>query len=107
MTKEITDLDVCKKLVQLQHSANDRNIHFDLSFKTVKKLLTVKRCYYTDVLFDDTGNLGRSIDRVDTSQGYVNNNVVACTVEINGKKANLTNNEIELLYKKISKFNSK
>ncbi len=105
MTKTtITDLEVAKKLVQLQQSANHRNLDFNLTFKTVKRLLTVKNCYYTGAKFEDEGSLSRSIDRVDTNRGYVEGNVVACTVDINGKKANLSNSEIEMLYRKIKRF---
>jgi hypothetical protein len=103
----ITDLDAAKKLVQLQQSASHRNLPFNLTFRTVKRLLTQKKCYYTGVEFEPNGNLSRSIDRVDTNLGYVEGNVVACTVDINGKKANLSNKEIEMLYNKIQKFYAK
>lgn len=99
---EITDLLVAKKLLHLAQSAKDRNLDFNLTFKTVKKLLTVKRCYYTNIEFEETGANSRTIDRVDASLGYVEGNVVACTQTINGKKVNLTVDEISLLYRKIS-----
>jgi hypothetical protein len=35
----VTDYIVCKKLVQLKQSTTSRNIEFDLSFRTVKRLL--------------------------------------------------------------------
>jgi ribosome-interacting GTPase 1 len=105
--KSLTDLDVAKKLVQLQQSATHRKLDFNLTFKTVKRLLSQQKCYYTGVTFKADGPLGRSIDRVDTNIGYVEGNVVACTVDINGKKANLANKEIEMLYKKLQKFYSK
>jgi ribosome-interacting GTPase 1 len=108
MTKsKMDDIDIAKKLVQLQQSAASRNLEFNLTFKTVKRLMTVKRCYYTEVPFEDEGSLARSIDRVDTNRGYVEGNVVACTIDINGKKSNLSNADIEMLYKKITKFYSK
>ncbi len=91
-------------MVQLQQSATHRNLSFDLTFQTVKRLLTVEKCFYTGVEFEEEGPLSRSIDRVDTNEGYVEGNVVACTVDINGKKANLTNEEISLLYEQIQKF---
>lgn len=103
----VSDLDVALKLTQLYHSARDRKLEFNLTYKTVKRLITNKKCFYTGVEFQPEGTLSRSIDRVDTSRGYVEGNVVACTVDINGKKANLSIEEIELLYKSINKHNKK
>jgi hypothetical protein len=100
----VTDLDVANKLIKLYQSAKDRNIEFDLTLKKVRQLLQVKTCYYTGVEFDETGPRARSIDRVDSNLGYVDDNVVACTVDINGKKANLTNEEIEMLYTKLKQW---
>jgi hypothetical protein len=99
---KLTDLDIANKLIKLHQSAGSRGIEFGLSFAMVKKLLTAKKCYYTDVKFEPEGLLSRSIDRVDSSIGYLDNNVVACTVDINGKKSNLTNLEIEQLHIKLS-----
>jgi hypothetical protein len=97
-----TDYYVAKKLVQLKQSADSRKIEFSLKFSTVKRLLSTKTCYYTGTPFAKNGRNSRTIDRVDASRGYVDDNVVACTTEINGKKANLTAEEIFLLSKKIS-----
>lgn len=107
MPKEVTDIAVAKKLIHLQQSAKDRNIEFNLSFNTVKKLLLAKKCYYTNITFEETGNNSRTIDRIDASMGYVEGNVVACTQEINLKKTNLTSQEIMLLAKKIQSHEDK
>jgi hypothetical protein len=101
---EVTDLVVAKKLIHLAQSAKDRNLEFNLSFKTVKRLMSVKKCYYTSVEFEEQGANCRTIDRIDASLGYIEGNVVACTNEFNGKKCNLTVKEIELLYKKVKRF---
>jgi hypothetical protein len=101
----VTDLEVANKLIKLYQSAKDRQIEFDLTLKKVRQLLQVKTCYYTGVKFEETGQLARSIDRVDSDSGYIDDNVVACTVDINGKKANLTNEEIEMLYTKLKQWN--
>jgi hypothetical protein len=103
----VSDLDVALKLTQLYHSARDRKLEFNLTYKTVKRLITNKTCFYTGVEFQPEGPLSRSIDRIDTTQGYIEGNVVACTVDINGKKANLTIPEIGLLFKSITKHNKK
>ena len=79
----------------------DRKLEFNLSFESVKTLLKFQTCYYTGRKFDNEGPYSRSIDRIDSSKGYIEGNVVSCTVDINGKKSNLSDEEIELLYNKI------
>lgn len=96
-----TDIEVSKKLLNIYQSAMDRKLEFDLSFESVKTLLKFPNCYYTGRKFDQEGPYARSIDRVDSSKGYVEGNVVSCTIDINGKKSNLSEEEIELLYQKI------
>ncbi len=95
------DVEVAKKLINIYQSAQDRKIEFDLSFEYVKKLLEYKTCYYTGIEFTEDGVYARSFDRVDSDKGYIEGNVVACTIDINGKKANLYFEEIELIYNKI------
>jgi hypothetical protein len=99
--KKITDLDVANKLIKLSQSAKDRGIEFDLSFKKVRQLITVDKCYYTGKVFEESGTYSRSVDRVDSAKGYIDSNVVSCTIDINSKKSNLTNLEIESLYLKL------
>lgn len=99
---EISDLDVAKKMLKIFQSAVDRGLKFDLTFETVKSLLLYPTCFYTGKKFEEDGMFGRSFDRIDSNLGYVEGNVVACTVDINQKKANLSFEEIELLYLKLS-----
>lgn len=94
----LTDLEIARKLVSLEHSAQSRSLEFNLKFATVKRLLTQKSCYFTGVQLTDAGPTQRSIDRLDNSRGYVEGNVVACTVEINRKKGMLSVAEIRDLY---------
>ena len=100
----ITDLIVCKKMLQLSQSAADRGIEFGLSYKTVKNLLKQNKCYYTGRKFDKNGEYVRSIDRVDNSRGYVDGNVVACTAKINMRKNDLSVAEITMFAEKINSF---
>lgn len=104
---ENDDLNVAKKLLQLKQSADSRNIEFNLSFFTVRRLLNTKKCYYTGLVFEESGPLARSIDRVDSSLGYLEGNVVACTVDINSKKANITVEEIHQISRKIKEYTRK
>lgn len=99
---QIPDIEVAKKLVNIHSSAQSRNLEFDLSFDYVRKLLEYTTCFYTNVQFTEDGPHSRSFDRVDNDKGYVIGNVVACTTDINGKKNNLTIDEITCLYKKLS-----
>ena len=73
-----------------------------MTFECVKKLLEYTTCYYTNIQFTEDGPNARSFDRVDNDKGYVIGNVVACTIDINGKKNNLSIDEIVCLYKKLS-----
>ncbi len=100
---KITDLDVAKKMLNLKQSADSRNIKFDLSFLVLKNLMEQKKCFYTGRVFDGKGDYALSIDRIDNKIGYIDGNVVACTVEINRKKTDITIEEIEMIYKAIKK----
>ncbi len=104
---ENDDLIVAKKLLQLKQSADSRSIEFDLSFYTVRRLLNAKKCYYTGTVFEESGPLARSIDRVDSSLGYLEGNVVACTIDINTKKSNITVEEIHQISRKIKEHKRK
>jgi hypothetical protein len=100
----ITDLEVAKKMIKISQSAADRKLEFNLTFETVKRLMRYKNCFYTNRPFGDEGGLfARSFDRIDSSKGYVEGNVVSCTVDINQKKSNLSLEEIACLYNKLVK----
>lgn len=101
--KGISDIEVAKKMINIHQSALDRKLEFDLSFLETKKILETDSCYYTGIKFDSEGQNARSFDRVDSAKGYINGNVVACTVDFNGKKSNLSVEEITILYDKIVK----
>jgi hypothetical protein len=103
----ISDLEVARKMIKIYQSAQDRKLEFNLSFESVKKLLSYQTCYYTNRVFDEDGAFSRSFDRIDSAKGYIENNVVACTVDINGKKSNLSMEEIECLYTKLIKYHNK
>ena len=100
---KITDIEVAQKMMQLKQSAMSRGLPFELSFRTVKFLLLQKKCFYTGLQFEETGDNSRSIDRIDSAKGYTEGNVVACTVGINGKKSNLSISEIEQIYSGVQK----
>jgi hypothetical protein len=101
--RKTEDIEVARKMINLQQSATSRNLEYNLTFETTKRLMNYTRCYYTNVEFNDTTNIF-SVDRVDPKKGYVEGNVVSCTVEINSKKANLTIEEIHNLSTQLKKF---
>lgn len=105
--QEVDDLEVAKKMLKIYQSASDRSLEFNLSLDSVRKLLNYPVCYYTGKKFENDGPYSRSFDRVDSAKGYVEGNVVACTIDINGKKSNLSFEEIECIYSKIMTHKSK
>ena len=103
--KKITDLDVAKKLLAIKSSADSRGIEFDLSLKSVRKLLNAKKCFISGVVMNriagDENQL--TFDRLDNSRGYVDDNVVACSLKMNRLKGDLTIDDITQLYLAIQK----
>lgn len=87
------DKKVAYKYIQLERSARKRGKEFDLSLVDVRNLLRRKMCYYTNVAFETTGPNQRTIDRLDSSKGYVKGNVVACTFLVNQAKNQLLERE--------------
>ncbi len=106
--QELQDWEVSKKLIQLKQSADSRNIEFNLSFRRLKHLMKTKKCYFTKIQFEK-GDLETkfSIDRIDNNIGYIDQNVVACSVKMNGKKGDLSFKEIEILYRGMKRFNER
>ena len=91
------DLQVAKKLISMHKTAAERGIKFDLPFLSLKNLLRAKRCYYTGELFTKANPV--TVDRVDSSLGYVKGNVVACTHDFNSRKGGLSVTEMKLVLK--------
>jgi len=99
---EDLELKAAKKMVQIQHSAKDRNIPFSMTFRRIKQLIKQEKCFYTGIdLEDEVGPNQRTFDRIDATKGYTDKNVVACCSDINNKKANLSVAEIHMIYHKI------
>lgn len=76
------DLYVAKKMYEKQKNATQRGIEFKLTFQSMKNLYKAKRCYYTGIELTRTKGINPcatdlTIDRLDSSKGYVPGNVVA------------------------------
>ena len=95
----MNELEIAKKYVNKARSSHDRGIEFNLSFSKYKRLLKAERCYYTGVRFTDAGDFKMTIDRIDASKGYTDENTVACTTKFNFAKGCLTIEQCKQIYK--------
>lgn len=104
------DIEIVKRYQAIMTSASSRGLAFNISFAEFKRVYNTKKCYYTGVRLTH-GNQSKggnfSFDRVDNSLGYVSGNLVACDVKFNQAKASLSLEQIDLLFKGISKFYNK
>ena len=99
MTDVQFDLYCARHLQWKADNAKRRGIEFNLTFTSMKNLMSAKKCYYTGILLTkSTGKEGElklsdfTIDRIDGSKGYIKGNVVACC-----HGANKMKNEFESL----------
>jgi hypothetical protein len=99
--RNITDLQIANKYINLMHSANSRNKEFNLTLTSIKNLLKSSKCYYTGVTLD-WHNF--SVDRIDNSKGYIVGNVCACDSKINKLKSDLDNKSIIKLANKLKRI---
>lgn len=107
--EKVTDIEVAKKLMQIQASAESRGIPFNMSLKKVRQLLNTRKCFISgEPLNRVTGDPNQlTFDRLDNNDGYTDDNVVACSLKMNRIKASLTISEITMLYMAIQKKNVK
>lgn len=101
----MNDGDYAAKYLAKIRSTTDRGIEFTLTFNEYKRLLKIKRCFYTrDTLTFHPGLPNSfSLDRIDASKGYIKGNVVACTSDMNRKKRDLTINDIKIIHNRLVK----
>jgi len=89
-----TILYIAQKMVQLYESAAKRGLECDLTYTEVRNLVTTKQCYISGIpIFTYYMKSGdtmpfdyRTIDRIDSSKGYVKGNVAACSHLANSLK---------------------
>ncbi|MNF29684.1 hypothetical protein D3C85_1342250 [compost metagenome] len=93
MTTDVTfEAKVARKYLSKRSDAEQRGIEFSLSIRSMENLMKAKTCYYTGFVLTepDGGHMkatDRTIDRVDSTKGYVKGNVVACCNAANQLKA--------------------
>lgn len=105
-SSKFTDLQIAQRLVRTAQSAKNREKEFNMSFKRMKQLMNTKTCFITgEELQTDDETLSNylSLERLDNSKGYTDDNVVACTRFMNQKKSDLTVEDIVLMYKALKK----
>lgn len=79
-------------------NARKRNIKFDLSFENFVIVMSQPTCFYTGIPYKSAKEI--SLERVDNSKGYVEDNVVSCNGYINMLKGDLSLEEIGVLLKR-------
>lgn len=70
-------------LSKIQHS-KDRGIEFNMPLISFLNITKAQKCHYTGLPVD---NNSRTIDRIDSSKGYVKGNVVCCHKIFNSFKS--------------------
>lgn len=101
----VTDRKVARKFLDIEKSAQERGITFNMSLKKVRSLLNTKKCYFTGRPLNNVNHHADQLtfDRIDNSKGYIDSNVVACSYAFNLLKGNLTVEQIVLMYEGLKK----
>lgn len=101
LEKDNSDLALCSSYVRTASNAKKRNIEFSLSFTKYKKLSRTKYCYYTGILLDSSNANNDNyptLERLDSTKGYVDDNVVIVCKRINHIKSNISIQDIKDIY---------
>lgn len=90
----MNDLALARAYVNKANSCKSRKISFDLSLRRYRQLRRTRRCFYTGVELTPDNF---SLDRIDAGVGYTDSNTVACDLEFNQRKSNLTMDDMVAL----------
>lgn len=99
---ESEDIKLCSSYIEHARNANARKIPFLLTLRRFKKLMSTKYCFYTGVLLDNSiinSDLYPTLERLDSSIGYTDSNVVVVCARINNLKSNISIADIADIYK--------
>lgn len=102
---ELNDLQ--KRFKQWHRGAIRRNIAWDISIEDVLKLPMI--CFYTgqNLTFEPLSDNTVSLDRLDSTGGYVEGNIVLCCANVNMMKNILTHDKFVSICKLIYLYNEK
>jgi len=87
---------VTLRLRGVKNGARKRLLEFNLSTEYIINLLYSQnfKCFYTGLLMDLTGRKrGFSLDRIDSTKGYIEGNIVLCLRYVNTMKMDMDVNE--------------
>lgn len=101
-TANFEDIYAAKKYLKQIERAKQKGFDFNLSLSEFKRIISRKTCFYTGVKMNkpigenskDFHDL--TLDRIDSSKGYITGNVVACTRAANNLKAIWENPEFKM-----------
>lgn len=86
---------------RLKASAKKRNIEFDLTLTDLNNLSWYPICPILNIpLVNNKGkpkDNSYSIDRIDSSRGYTNDNIIVVSYKANRLKSNATKEELDLI----------
>ena len=107
MNEKETDEALAKKYISKIATAKQRKIEFLLSFSQYKRLMTREKCGYCGVTMRSStegkqGFYTRTIDRIDSSLGYVKGNVITVCFGANQLKSIWENPNTPLTKKMVS-----
>lgn len=92
------------RLSEIKSKCNKKNIDFNLDENFIQELLIKQnnKCYYSNIEFIQFDKFyGFSIDRTDSTKGYLKNNItLVCTI-VNKMKNSLNENEFKNIIQKI------
>lgn len=93
----MTDIRIAQLYLSKENNAKSRGIEFNLPFASFRNIMRAKRCYFSGVELTNPrpgkNNLetDRTVDRIDSTKGYVKGNCVACAYSVNSWKGYLEN----------------
>jgi hypothetical protein len=98
----IEEIYAARKYIKKHQNAQKSGIEFTLTLSEFRKIVSRKKCFYTGVLMNkpigehskDWHDL--TLDRIDSSKGYIKGNVVACIKAANNLKAIWENPDFKL-----------
>ena len=102
------DVNIARKFITKYKDAKTRGIEFNLSLLSFKNMMKSKKCGISGMTLTDSNGepakfTDRTIDRIDSTKGYVKGNVMCVCSGINKFKGILENKEHPMTLEHIEK----